>query len=103
MSPSLRHIPIRHMGSSPAHLRYLEEDPDLTQFLGSRPRNTADLLRRAPANARRLVAEAHRRRVHDEVVGAGALLLEAEGAGGLRATVAALSTAAAAWSLTAAI
>ena len=49
MSPSLRHIPIRHMGSSPAHLRYLEEDPDLTQFLGSRPRNTADLLRRAPA------------------------------------------------------
>jgi len=56
MSPSLRHIPIRHMGSSPAHLRYLEEDPDLTQFLGSRPRNTADLLRRAPANARRLVS-----------------------------------------------
>ena len=56
MSPSLRHIPIRHMGSSPAHLRYLEEDPDLAQFLGSRPRNTTDLLRRAPANARRLVS-----------------------------------------------
>ncbi|MEE2886850.1 MAG: bacillithiol biosynthesis BshC [Planctomycetota bacterium] len=55
MSPSVRHIPIRHMGSSPAHLRYLEEDPDLKPFLGQRPRDTADLLRRAPASARRLV------------------------------------------------
>ena len=55
MSPSLRHIPIRHMGSSPTHLRYLEEDPELEPFLGQRPRNTADLLRRAPAGARRLV------------------------------------------------
>jgi uncharacterized protein YllA (UPF0747 family) len=55
MSPSLRHIPIRHMGSSPTHLRYLEEDPELEPFLGQRPRNAADLLRRAPAGARRLV------------------------------------------------
>lgn len=56
MSPSVRHIPIRNMGSSPAHLRYLEEDPDLEPFLGRRPRNAADLLRRAPTSTRRLIS-----------------------------------------------
>ena len=55
MSPSLRHIPIRNMGSSPVHLRYLDEDPDLEPFLGRRPRDVEDLLRHAPGQARRLV------------------------------------------------
>ena len=55
MTPSVRHIPIRNLGSSPVHLRYLDEDPDLEQFLGRRPRNPADLLKRTPVNARRLV------------------------------------------------
>ncbi|MCA8955046.1 MAG: bacillithiol biosynthesis BshC [Planctomycetes bacterium] len=58
MTHSLRHIPIRTLGSSPAHLRYLEEDPDLEPFLGRRPRNVDDLLRRAPKDARRLVSPA---------------------------------------------
>ena len=44
------------MGSSPTQVRYLEEDPDLEQFLGRRPRSVADLLRRAPVNARRLLS-----------------------------------------------
>ena len=56
MSTNIRHIPIRSLGSSPVHLRYLDEDPDLEQFLGRRPRNPTDLLKRAPVNARRLVS-----------------------------------------------
>jgi bacillithiol synthase len=54
--PTLRHVPIRSMGSSLTQTRYLEEDPDLEQFLGRRPRNVEDLLRRAPINARRLLS-----------------------------------------------
>ncbi len=53
---SLRQIPIRNIGSSDMHLRYLDEDPDLQPFLGVRPRNAEDLLRRAPMSARRLVS-----------------------------------------------
>jgi uncharacterized protein YllA (UPF0747 family) len=53
---TLRHVPFRQVGSSPIHLRYLEEDPDLRPFLGQRPGDLATLLRRAPLEARRLVA-----------------------------------------------
>lgn len=55
MSSSLRHIPVRTLGSSAAHLRYLDEDPELEPFLGMRPRDVSSLLRRAPLNARRAV------------------------------------------------
>lgn len=51
----LRHIPFRALGTSDAHLRYLEEDAELEPFLGRRPRGAAELLRHAPLNARRLV------------------------------------------------
>ena len=54
--PTLRHIPLRSIGSSEVHVRYLDEDPELRPFLGMRPRNLEDLLRRAPLNARRLLA-----------------------------------------------
>jgi len=54
--PTIRHIPIRGIGTSEVHVRYLDEDPDLQPFLGMRPRNQEDLLRRAPLNARRLLA-----------------------------------------------
>ncbi|MHC4899202.1 MAG: bacillithiol biosynthesis protein BshC [Planctomycetota bacterium] len=54
--PTLRHIPIRSIGTSEVHVRYLDEDPDLQPFLGMRPRSLDDLLRRAPVNARRLLA-----------------------------------------------
>jgi uncharacterized protein YllA (UPF0747 family) len=54
--PTLRQIPIRSIGTSEVHVRYLDEDPDLQPFLGMRPRNHEDLLRRAPLNARRLLS-----------------------------------------------
>jgi len=56
VTPTLRHLPFRRLGVSEVHLRYLEEDRDLEPFLGLRPRNVEDLLRRAPGGARRLVA-----------------------------------------------
>ncbi|MCA8943792.1 MAG: bacillithiol biosynthesis BshC [Planctomycetes bacterium] len=52
---NVRHIPYRRLGTIEVQLRYCEDDPEIRQFLGSRPRNGADLLRRAPLNARRLV------------------------------------------------
>lgn len=55
VTPRLRHIPFRRLGTTEMHLRYLEDEQDLTPFLGARPRDAADLLRRAPMNARRLV------------------------------------------------
>ena len=55
MKSNLRHIPYRRLGVSDVHLRYVEDDPDMRQLLGQRPRNVADLLHRAPLNARRLV------------------------------------------------
>lgn len=51
----IRHIPYRRLGASEVHLRFCEDDPEIRQFLGQRPRDAADLLRRAPLNARRLV------------------------------------------------
>ncbi len=55
-NPRLRHLPFRLLGTSEIHQRYLEEDPDLAPFLGIRPRDAQELLRRAPVNARRLVS-----------------------------------------------
>ncbi len=55
MNPSLRHIPFRRLGTSEVHLRYLEDDPDLQQVLGVRPRSLDGLLKHAPLNARRLL------------------------------------------------
>lgn len=37
------------------HQRYLDDDRDLCRFLGNRPRSAADLLRKAPTGAERLV------------------------------------------------
>lgn len=55
MTHTLRHISFRRMGTSEVHQRYLEDDRDLGQFLGMRPRNVQELLRRAPTGAGRLV------------------------------------------------
>ncbi|GAB4136094.1 MAG: bacillithiol biosynthesis cysteine-adding enzyme BshC [Planctomycetota bacterium] len=58
MSPTLRHVPFRRMGTSEVHQRYLDEDRDLAMFVGRRPRTAEELLRRAPTNAGRLLAPA---------------------------------------------
>ena len=56
MTAAIRRVPFRLLGTtSEVHLRYLEEDPDLKPFLGSRPRNPDELLQAAPLHARRLV------------------------------------------------
>jgi uncharacterized protein YllA (UPF0747 family) len=56
---SLRRIPFRVLGvPAEVHLRYLEEDPDLKPFLGTRPRNVERLLQAAPVGARRLLSPA---------------------------------------------
>ena len=53
----MRRIPFRVLSSAAeAHLRYLEEDPELKPFLGMRPRSAGELLATAPVRARRLVA-----------------------------------------------
>ncbi len=58
VKPNVRHIPYRRLGTSEVQMRYFEDDPEVRQFLGSRPRDAADLLKRAPLNARRLVDRA---------------------------------------------
>lgn len=55
MNPSLRHLSFRRIGTSEVHLRYLEDDPDLRELLGVRPRTAAELLEHGPLEARRLV------------------------------------------------
>ncbi len=56
MSHRVRRLPFRLLGSdSDVHLRYLEEDPDLHRFLGTRPATAHQLQQAAPARARRLV------------------------------------------------
>ncbi|MBK8980587.1 MAG: bacillithiol biosynthesis BshC [Planctomycetes bacterium] len=55
MNARLRHLSFRRFGTSELHLRYLEDDPDLQELTGARPRDADDLLRRAPLSARRLV------------------------------------------------
>ncbi len=57
MSAAVRRLPFRLLGTtSDVHLRYLEEDPDLRPFLGTRPRSADQLLQGAPLRARRLVS-----------------------------------------------
>jgi len=55
VKPNIRHISYRRLGTSEVHHRYLEEDGDLAEILGRRPRDAGELLRRAPVNAPRLV------------------------------------------------
>jgi uncharacterized protein YllA (UPF0747 family) len=58
VSPTLRHISFRALGTSEIHLRFLENDPELQPVLGMRARNVADLVEHAPLGARRLVPPA---------------------------------------------
>ncbi len=55
MSPTLRHISFRRLGTSDVHQRYLEDDRDITAVLGKRARTVQELLRRAPTGAGRVV------------------------------------------------
>jgi uncharacterized protein YllA (UPF0747 family) len=55
LAPTLRHISFRRLGTSDVHQRYLEDDRDIVGILGKRPRNVAELLRRAPTGAGRVV------------------------------------------------
>lgn len=55
MSPTLRHISFRRLGTSEVHQRYLEDDRDLAPFLGMRARSVDELLKRAPTGAGRLL------------------------------------------------
>lgn len=56
MSPTLRHISFRRLGTSEVHQRYLEDDRDLAPFLGMRARSVEELLKRAPTGAGRLLS-----------------------------------------------
>jgi len=55
VSSTLRHISFRRIGTSDVHQRFLEDDRDLGGFLGMRARSVAELLRRAPTGAGRLL------------------------------------------------
>lgn len=55
MTTTLRHISFRRLGTSEVHQRFLEDDRDLGAFLGMRARSVAELVRRAPTGAGRLV------------------------------------------------
>lgn len=55
MTSALRHISFRRLGTSEVHQRFLEDDRDLSHFLGMRARSVAELLRRAPTGAARLL------------------------------------------------
>ncbi|MFN9308104.1 MAG: bacillithiol biosynthesis BshC [Planctomycetota bacterium] len=58
MTSTLRPISFRRLGTAEVHQRYLENDTDLTSFLGARPRTIAELLQRAPKPGDRLVPRA---------------------------------------------
>lgn len=53
---AVRHISFRRLGTSDVHLRYLEEDRDLSRFLGMRARTVGELIKRAPTGAGRLLS-----------------------------------------------
>lgn len=55
MTSTLRHISFRRLGTSEVHQRFLEDDRDLGAFLGMRARSVAELVRRAPTGAGRLL------------------------------------------------
>lgn len=56
MSPQVRHVSFRRLGTAEVHMRYLEEDKDLVPYLGRRPRQAKDLLAQAPLGAPRVLA-----------------------------------------------
>jgi uncharacterized protein YllA (UPF0747 family) len=56
VTSTLRHISFRRIGTSEVHQRFLEDDRDLGRFLGMRTRSVAELLRRAPTGAGRLLS-----------------------------------------------
>ncbi|MBL8727157.1 MAG: bacillithiol biosynthesis BshC [Planctomycetes bacterium] len=56
MTSTLRHISFRRIGTSEVHQRFLEDDRELGRFLGMRARSVAELLRRAPTGAGRLLS-----------------------------------------------
>lgn len=53
---NVRHISFRRLGASPVQQRFLEDDRDLSKFLGLRARSVEELLRRAPTGAGRLLS-----------------------------------------------
>lgn len=55
MTPTIRPISFRRLGTAEVHQRYLENDRDLSPFLGMRPGTIAELLQRAPKPGERLV------------------------------------------------
>jgi bacillithiol synthase len=55
VTTTLRHISFRRVGTSEVHQRFLEDDRELGAFLGMRARTVADLLRRAPTGAGRVL------------------------------------------------
>jgi len=55
VTSTLRHISFRRLGTSEVHQRFLEDDRDLGGFLGMRARSVAELVRRAPTGAGRLL------------------------------------------------
>lgn len=55
MTSTIRPISFRRLGTAEVHQRYLENDHDLSPFLGMRPRTIAEMLQRAPKPGERLV------------------------------------------------
>jgi len=55
LTSTLRHISFRRLGTSAVHQRYLEDDRDLSNYLGMRSQSVEDLLKRAPTGANRVI------------------------------------------------
>jgi uncharacterized protein YllA (UPF0747 family) len=55
LTSTLRHISFRRLGTSAVHQRYLEDDRDLGNYLGMRSHSVAELLKRAPTGAPRVI------------------------------------------------
>ncbi|MCA8978308.1 MAG: bacillithiol biosynthesis BshC [Planctomycetes bacterium] len=55
MTATVRHISYRRLGASAMQQRFLEDDRDLSRFLGIRARTVSELLRQAPTGAGRLL------------------------------------------------
>jgi uncharacterized protein YllA (UPF0747 family) len=70
---TLRHISFRRLGASSIQQRFLEDDRDVARFLGLRARSVAELLRRAPTGAGRMLRR-------DTLVGALRAYAERHGA-----------------------
>lgn len=55
MTSTLRHISFRRLGTSAVHQRFLEDDRDLSDYLGMRAHSVDELLKRAPTGANRVI------------------------------------------------